>query len=143
MRRPRSVKDCRDTGWGHYIYLHLRIQITRFRYPRFRLSAVLFQCHEEHQYPIRGQILKPITCVEHSPDLSGNVMQMISLTSKSSGASLTSKWRLLYISRFPRFQYTRRFAGTQPPCITRVTGICTFGCGSASRYLFSTTIDKC
>jgi hypothetical protein len=26
----------------------------RFRYPRFTISAVLFQYHEEHQYPIRG-----------------------------------------------------------------------------------------
>jgi hypothetical protein len=26
----------------------------RFRYPRFRNSAILFQYHEEHQYPIRG-----------------------------------------------------------------------------------------
>jgi hypothetical protein len=37
-------------------------------------------------------------------------MQMVSLASKNSGASLTSKWRL---------------AGTQPPCITR--GTCTDG----------------
>jgi hypothetical protein len=68
---------------------------TRFRYPRFRISAVLFQFCEEHQYPIRGQILNPITCVEPSPGLSWNVMQMIGLASNNSGASLTSKWRLL------------------------------------------------
>jgi hypothetical protein len=42
---------------------------TRFLYPRFRLFAALFQCHEEHQYAIRGQILEPITCVEPSPRL--------------------------------------------------------------------------
>jgi hypothetical protein len=34
---------------------------------------------------------------------SGNAMQIISLTSKNSGASLTSKWRLLYVFRFARF----------------------------------------
>jgi hypothetical protein len=31
---------------------------TRFCYQRFRISAVLFQQHEEHQYTTRGQILK-------------------------------------------------------------------------------------
>jgi hypothetical protein len=93
---------------------------TRFRYPRFRISGVLFKYHEEHQYPIRGQILKPITCVEPSPRLSGNVMQMISESSKNSGASLTSKWWLLHVYRLTRFRYTRRFAGTRPPRITRV-----------------------
>jgi hypothetical protein len=31
---------------------------------------------------------------------------------KNSNSSLTSKWRLLYVSRFTRFRYTRRFAGT-------------------------------
>jgi hypothetical protein len=62
---------------------------THFRYPRFCISAVLFQYHEEHQYPIDCQILKPTTCVEPSPRLSGNVMQMISLASENSGASVT------------------------------------------------------
>jgi hypothetical protein len=37
------------TGDSHY---------TRFRCPRFCISAFLFQCYKEHQYPIRGQILK-------------------------------------------------------------------------------------
>jgi hypothetical protein len=64
---------------------------------------------------------KPVPFVELFPGLSGNVMQMISLASKNSGASLTSKWRLLYLSRFTRFFYTQRLAGTQPPCTTRVT----------------------
>jgi hypothetical protein len=63
---------------------------TCFRYPRFRISAVLFQYCEEHQYPILGQILKPFTCVESSQRLSWNVMQMISLALKNSGASVTS-----------------------------------------------------
>jgi hypothetical protein len=40
-----KVAEYRGTGDFRY---------TRFRYPRFRISAVLFQCHEEHQYPIRG-----------------------------------------------------------------------------------------
>jgi hypothetical protein len=56
------------------------------------MSAVLFQHYEEHQHPIRGQILKPITGVETSLGLSWNVMQTISLASENSGASLTSKW---------------------------------------------------
>jgi hypothetical protein len=62
---------------------------TRFSYPRFHISAVLFQFYEKHAYPIHGQILKPITCVEPYPGLSENVMQMISLASKNSGVSLT------------------------------------------------------
>jgi hypothetical protein len=88
------------------------------------LSTVLFQYYEEHQYPIHGKILKPITCVEPSPGLSGNVIQMISLVSENSGSSLTSRWRLLFLSRFTRFRYTRRFAGTRPPRITRVASLC-------------------
>jgi hypothetical protein len=43
------------------------------------LSAVLFQYYEVHQYPICGRIFNPITCIEPSPGLSGNVIQMISL----------------------------------------------------------------
>jgi hypothetical protein len=27
---------------------------TRYRYPCFRKYAVIFQYHEEHQYPVRG-----------------------------------------------------------------------------------------
>jgi hypothetical protein len=34
-------------GWIHLLYA-------------LSLSAVLFQYHDEHQYPIRGQILKPV-----------------------------------------------------------------------------------
>jgi hypothetical protein len=60
----------------------------RFHYLHFHTSMVLFQYYEEDQYHIRGQILKLITCVEPSPGLSLNVMQMISLASKNSGASL-------------------------------------------------------
>jgi hypothetical protein len=82
-----------------------------FPYPRFYFSY------------LDKQFLKPVTCVEPSPGLSGNVMQMISLASKNSGASLTSKWRLLYVSRVTRFRYTRRFAGTRHPRITRVACI--------------------
>jgi hypothetical protein len=82
------------------LYKVLRILLHRLLllYRRLSLHAlslftVLFQYHEEHQYPIRGQILNPITCVEPSPGLSGNVMQMIRSASQNSGASLTSKWR--------------------------------------------------
>jgi hypothetical protein len=42
----------------------------RFRFPRFRIFAVLFQYQEEPN-------LKAY--VETSPDLSGNVMQVMSL----------------------------------------------------------------
>jgi hypothetical protein len=69
-----------DTCDSHY---------TRFRHPRFRIYAVLFQHYEEHQHHIRGQILKSVICVEPSPGLSDYVMQLISLVSTNSGDSLT------------------------------------------------------
>jgi hypothetical protein len=69
------------------------------------LSAVLFQYHEEHQYPILGQILKPVTdCVEPSAGLSGNVMQMISLESKNSGASFNIKMAI--VISFPFYAFS-------------------------------------
>lgn len=57
----------------------------------FRILAVLFQYLEQHQYPIRGQILKPTVRVEASPFLSRNVMQTIRLATKNCGTSLASK----------------------------------------------------
>jgi hypothetical protein len=45
---------------------------------------------------------------------------LISLIWKNCDASLTSEWRLLYVSHFMCFHYKWQFAGTQP---TRVTGI--------------------
>jgi hypothetical protein len=80
---------------GIYLHIHTALQprrptwrlmqstgdsrYTRFHSPCFRTSAVLFQYHEKHQYLIRGQILVSGTCVEPSPGLSGDVMQIISL----------------------------------------------------------------
>jgi hypothetical protein len=105
------------------------------------MSAILFQYHEKHQYPIRGQILKPNSCVEPSPGLSENAMQMINLASKNCGASLTSKWRLFCVFHFTRFRYTRRFARTQPPCITRVTRTHTSASYSVTHFIhISTTL---
>jgi hypothetical protein len=71
----------------------------------FRLSAVSFKYHNDHQHPIHGQILKPITYFELSPALSGIVIQMGSLASKNSGASLKSELQLFYVFRFMRFRY--------------------------------------
>jgi hypothetical protein len=93
---------------------------TRFRYPSFRISTVLFQCYEEHQYPVRGQILNPITCVKLSPGLSEYVIQMISLASKNSGARLTSKWRLLYFLVLRVFVTRWDSQECNPPWIRRV-----------------------
>jgi hypothetical protein len=109
-------KECNANNCGIYMQV---TRYTRFRYPRFRISAVLFQCQVEHQCSIRGPYFN--ACVKPSFVLSRNVMQMISLVSEKSDASLTAKWRFLYVSRFTHFEYTRRFAGTQPLCITRVT----------------------
>jgi hypothetical protein len=67
------------TGGYHY---------ARFRYQRFRVSAVLFHNYKEHQYPIiDGQILNRIICIELSPGLLGTVMQAVSSEPKNSGAS--------------------------------------------------------
>jgi hypothetical protein len=41
------------------------------RYMRFRISAVLFQYHEEHQYPIRGhgrRCTGPLSCARSFTD---------------------------------------------------------------------------
>jgi hypothetical protein len=44
----------------------------RFSYPRFRMSAVLFQYHEEHQNRIRGQVRScrggPLSCARSFTD---------------------------------------------------------------------------
>lgn len=86
----------------------------------FGVSSVSFQCHEEHQQPIRFPILKRVSCIKTSPGSFGNIMQMLSLVSENSGASLTSKWRLLFVSRFTPFRYTLWFAWTQPRFIKRL-----------------------
>lgn len=77
----------------------------------------------DRAFAIRGRILKTLTCVELPPDLSVNVMQMISFASDNSGASLTTRW-WLYISHFTCFRYTRRFSETRLTCIIRA--ICTY-----------------
>jgi hypothetical protein len=41
--------------------------------------------------------------------ISGDVMRSVSLASEDSDTSFTAQWRLLYVSRFTRFRYTRRF----------------------------------
>jgi hypothetical protein len=74
-----------------------------FPYPRFCISAVLFQYSEEHQDLICGQILKPFTCI----------IQMISLASQNFSTSLTLRWQLLYIFYFTLFQYMQQFTGMQ------------------------------
>jgi hypothetical protein len=91
----------------------------RFRYQSPRISAVLFHCHEEQQYPIGGQILKSITSIEHSSGLSGNVIHMMSLASKKFWCQFNIRMVIFIVSRFTRSGYMRRFAGTQLPRITR------------------------
>jgi hypothetical protein len=102
--------------------LNLLVHRTRnCRYTRCRISTVLYQYREEHQYPIRGKILKPVSCVEPFPGLSGTVMQMISLSSKNSGYSLTSKCWLLYVCRFMFFSIarSRRTVAFETSCTSR------------------------
>jgi hypothetical protein len=50
-----------------------------FHYPYFHISMVVLQYHEEYQYRIHNQILKPVTCIETFSVLSGSVMKMVSL----------------------------------------------------------------
>jgi hypothetical protein len=49
-----------STGGSYYVSFHCPI----FAYPQF------YSSHEQHQYPICGQISKPLTCIEHYTDLS-------------------------------------------------------------------------
>jgi hypothetical protein len=61
-RRTGPIIDC-ITSDSNY---------TRFRYPLFHISAVLFQYHEEHQYPIRGHVRNcragPLSCARSFSD---------------------------------------------------------------------------
>jgi hypothetical protein len=57
--------------------LSYTVQVTRYtrlRYPRFRISAVLFQCHGDHQYLIRGHGRScravPLSCARSFTDSS-------------------------------------------------------------------------
>jgi hypothetical protein len=94
-------------------FVILAFDILVFAYPLFYINIITrINMLSEH-----------ITCIETSPGLTGNVMKMISLASKNSGASLTSKWRLLFASCFTRFRYTWRPTGMKNPCITGVTCI--------------------
>jgi hypothetical protein len=89
--RSRVLTTHSDVTFSVNLRYRGESRYTWFRCPHFRISVVLFQYHEEHQYPSRGQNLKPITCVDPSPGLSGNVMQMIGLVLMNYEASLTSK----------------------------------------------------
>jgi hypothetical protein len=100
----------------------------RFRYWRFRISTVLFQYHEEHQYRIRGYCRScragALSCAcsftdspHHFDFRDYKLRPLIMHQSENPRACYT-------VSRFTRSRYTRRFAGMQPPCITRVT--CTY-----------------
>jgi hypothetical protein len=99
---------------------------TLFRYLRFRISAVLFQYHEEHQYPIRGHGRScravPLCCERSFTDSphhfnSGDYkfVPLMVYHSENTRAGMSC------ISRFTRFRFSRRFAGSHPPRITRVT----------------------
>jgi hypothetical protein len=55
---------------------------------------------------------------------------MINLASKKCGANLTSKGRLLHVSRFTKH--------SQPPCVTRVTSTHTFASHS-EYFMFATS----
>jgi hypothetical protein len=60
----RTLQCCRVAATTRlHIYSRCNLQpqkttqvtlCTRFRYPCFRISALLFQCHDEHKFPIRG-----------------------------------------------------------------------------------------
>jgi hypothetical protein len=59
---------CSGTTLALAIHNTISSRYTRFRDSCFRISAALFQYPEEHPYPIRGQILKPVNCVERDAD---------------------------------------------------------------------------
>jgi hypothetical protein len=101
---------------------------TRFRFPRVYISVVLFQYHEEHHYPIRGHGRSwragPLSCAQFH--WLAPLFWLRGLQIKvSHGISLRKSTGMLYVSRFTLFRKKkkRRFAGTQPPRIMRVTCI--------------------
>jgi hypothetical protein len=76
----------------------------RFRDPRFCISAVLFQYYKEHQYPIRGQILKPIY-------LRRNFFRLIRECDADDKLSIKEFWRQFNIKvaiviRFPFYAFS-------------------------------------
>jgi hypothetical protein len=106
----RTIDDCRYTS---------------FRYPRFRTSAVVFRYHEEHQYPVHGRgrsfRADPLNCARSFTDSPPPFWLRGLQTKAFHGVSFRKYTGMLYVPRFTRFRYTRRFAGTQAPRITRVT----------------------
>jgi hypothetical protein len=98
------------TGYSRY---------TRFRYPRFYfsvirsiniLSAATVEAAAKAHWVARAVSLTRPTILTPGT------------TNKGLSWCITQKiHRHLYVSRFTRFQYTRRYAGTQPPRFTRVT----------------------
>jgi hypothetical protein len=92
---------------------------TRFCKPRFRISVVLFQCHKEHKYPIRGQNLKPIYYLRRI------FSRLIRECDADEEFSIKEFWHQFkaYASfyAFPIHAAIRRNAPPPPPCITKVT----------------------
>lgn len=77
-------KFCRAVPKRFNIIVHVILVIRVFLYQMFYFSIM------KGSVSTRGQILKPVTCIEPSLGLSGNGLQMISLT-QNSDTSLTSK----------------------------------------------------
>jgi hypothetical protein len=84
----------------------------------------------QHQYLISGQVLKRLR--RTFSRLIRECDADDKLSTKEFWRHLTSKWRLLRVSRFTHFRYTRRFEGTQSPCITRAT--CSYFCWDLNRH---------
>jgi hypothetical protein len=97
-----------------------------FRCPRLRICAVYFSTLRSINTLSAAKFRAYYACVEPSPGLSKNVMQMTREATRDSGASLTSILRLLAI-RFPLYAFS--------------VGLCTVTCRNATpayneKYLY-------
>jgi hypothetical protein len=113
-----STQYAASVYWTNQVTLVIRAFAIRvFAYPRFYFS--IMRSVNSLSYPRPN--FKAYYLLRTLSRLIRECETMVSLASEHFGITLTSKWRLLYVSRFTHFRYTWRLAGTQPPCITRVT----------------------
>jgi hypothetical protein len=94
---------------------------TRFYYPRLHIFAVIFQCHKEHQYPIRVEILKAFYLLRTFSRLISVRDAYNDLRIREICGQFNIEMIKLCVYNFTRFRRTRWSAGTQIPCIIRVT----------------------
>lgn len=98
----------------------------RFHCPRLRVSADLFQFHEEHRCPTHGQRIKLWRMSTLSWAFSPTRPTILIMETTNKGVIyLSENLRVWYIFSFYPFSW-RWLAGANPPCMTEVTFILRF-----------------